>query len=149
MKKKGFTILEILVVLAVLAILIGIAVPRIKGMQEQANITKAKAEVKNIQAAIESYYINKGSYPPNVPVGITAYILTESDIPQMLSGVLLDPFNPDGKEYVYFLHDNGIYYVLCSVGMDGLFGTKPEPDGSITRNGDGQDDICVTNGSGV
>ncbi|HPN89170.1 MAG TPA: prepilin-type N-terminal cleavage/methylation domain-containing protein, partial [Candidatus Omnitrophota bacterium] len=43
MKKQGFTILEILVVLAVLAILIAMAVPRIKGMQDQANISKVKS----------------------------------------------------------------------------------------------------------
>ena len=147
MKKKGFTILEILVVLAVLAILIGIAVPRIKGMQEQANITKAKSELKTIQTAIESYYINKGSYPDTSDT-IAAYILATSGIPQILSEALLDPFNPNGSEYSYFLHDNDKYYVVYSVGMDGLGGVKPQPDGSITRNADGQDDICATNGTG-
>ena len=49
---KGFTILEILVVLAVLAILIAIAVPRIKGMQDQAGITRAKSELKTIQSGL-------------------------------------------------------------------------------------------------
>jgi len=54
-RNKGFTILEILVVISVIAILIGIAIPRFKGMQDAANAIKAKSELRSIQAAIESY----------------------------------------------------------------------------------------------
>mgnify|MGYP000748903584 CR=1 FL=1 len=63
--KKAFTIIELLVVIAVISIIIGIAVPRIKGMQDQANVSKAEGETKTLQAAVESYYINQNpnAYP--------------------------------------------------------------------------------------
>lgn len=163
MKKQGFTILEILVVLAVLAILIGIAVPRIKGMQEQANITKAKTELKTIQLAVESYYLNHGEYPDsnggNEFVLTSKYLLAPQANPQIISGAMIDPFG-FGKftEYFYKTSSNGQYYVIGSVGlfdkpaediMKGRFGV--EDTGVLTAGALGmvaQGLLCVTNGTG-
>jgi len=148
-KNKGFTILEILVVLAVLAILIGMAVPRIKGMQEQANIAKVKSELKTIQTAIESYYINKNNIYPDSSNNITKDILADDTIPQILSGVLYDPFAPAGTEYIYIKSDNGQYYVIYSVGLDGLpNGVVITDEGSCFLTAeDAVDNIWVTNGA--
>lgn len=54
-KKKGFTLLELLVVLAILAILIAIAVPVYKGQKEKAAITAHNANVRVLETAVESY----------------------------------------------------------------------------------------------
>jgi len=54
--KKGFTIIELVIVISVLIILIGIAIPRMKGMQDSSNIVRAKKELQTLQAAVESYY---------------------------------------------------------------------------------------------
>lgn len=122
MKKQGFTILEILVVLAVLAILIGIAVPRIKGMQEQANITKAKSELKTIQLAIESYRMNHGSYPEYSEDNF--FHLTETllvnERPQIVPGRMVDPFGV--SEYLYAISDDKNYYAVLSLGTSGFVG---------------------------
>jgi general secretion pathway protein G len=63
---RGFTLVELLVVISVIAILLGIIIPRFKGMQEEANRSKAKAELKTLQVAVESWYIhqNPQAYPP-------------------------------------------------------------------------------------
>lgn len=62
--KKGFTLIELLIVIAVISILIGIALPRFKGMQEEGKIAQAKAELRTLQTAVESYYIhNNNTYP--------------------------------------------------------------------------------------
>jgi len=63
--KKAFTILELVIVLSVLVILIGIAIPRMKGMQQAGQITQIKAELQTLQAAVESYYSNSSpsAYP--------------------------------------------------------------------------------------
>jgi len=124
MKNKGFTILEILVVLSVIAILIGIAVPRLKGMQDQANISKAKAELKTLQAAIVSYYTNTSpnAYPPTSTTVATTSLITAT--PQIISTALYDPWGATSTtEYNYVLSANGQYYVIASVGPNGTFGS--------------------------
>ncbi len=147
-KNKGFTILEILVVLAVLAILIGIAIPRIKGMQDQANISKVRSELKTIQTAIESYYINKNNTYPDSAPDITKRILGEDAIPQILPGVLYDPFAAAETEYGYVKDIDGKHYVIYSVGLDGIEGAINIQNGVCNlKNADAVDNIWVTNGS--
>ncbi|MBF0618955.1 MAG: prepilin-type N-terminal cleavage/methylation domain-containing protein [Candidatus Omnitrophica bacterium] len=142
MNKKAFTILEILVVLTVLAILIGIAVPRIKGMQDQANIQKAQAELRTLQVALESYYVNSSpnAYPANIGAALTGAS------PQILQATLVDPFTSSGYGYA----TTGKYYVVYSAGPDGTAGDGSayaiSAGGVVTHKG--ADDICVTNGSG-
>lgn len=65
-KKKGFTLLELLVVLAILAILIAIAVPVYKGQKEKAAITAHNANVRVLETAVESYRQDKGVIPESV-----------------------------------------------------------------------------------
>ena len=63
-KKKGFTLLELLVVLAILAILIAIAVPVYKGQKEKAAITAHNANVRVLETAVESYKQDHNSELP-------------------------------------------------------------------------------------
>jgi ornithine carbamoyltransferase len=65
--KKGFTLIEMLIVIAVISILIGIALPRFKGMQDEGNIAKAKGELRTLQTAVESYRIHNTAYPATYP----------------------------------------------------------------------------------
>ena len=66
-KKKGFTLLELLVVLAILAILIAIAVPVYKNQKEKAAITAHNANVRVLETAVESYrQDNDGKLPGNL-----------------------------------------------------------------------------------
>lgn len=66
-KKKGFTLLELLVVLAILAILIAIAVPVYKSQKEKAAITAHNANVRVLETAVESYrQDNDGKLPGNL-----------------------------------------------------------------------------------
>ncbi len=135
-RSKGFTILEILVVLAVLAILIAIAVPRIKGMQDQAGITRAKSELKTLQSAMESFKMNRGSYPDH-----SGWLRNAT--PKLVSGSnWTDPW----KHHYHLLYPGGDrqYYVIysqgpgipndtnierCSIGLDTPTGTPYEPAG--------------------
>ncbi len=140
-QRKGFTILEILVVLSVIAILIGIAVPRFKGMQDEANITKAKSEMKVYQSAIESYKNNTGAYPAtSAAVGTTLAAASPN-----ITAALTDPFTAS-DDYDYVLSGNGLYYVVASVGVstDGAI-SAISAQGTVTETGS---PLCVTNGSG-
>lgn len=58
-KKKGFTLIELIVVIAILGILAAIAVPRLAGFQGNANKKSIKANLKTINNAIASYAADK------------------------------------------------------------------------------------------
>ncbi|MBS6928408.1 MAG: prepilin-type N-terminal cleavage/methylation domain-containing protein [Finegoldia magna] len=85
-KKKGFTLLELLVVLAILAILIAIAVPVYKNQKEKAAITAHNANVRVLETAVESYRQDKGKYPGSVDELVKGdYIKKEPEIPKILN----------------------------------------------------------------
>ena len=54
MNKHAFTLIELIAVIMVIAIIVGIALPRFSGVQDEALITKAKVELRTIQSALES-----------------------------------------------------------------------------------------------
>ncbi|MDN5344486.1 MAG: ral secretion pathway protein [Clostridia bacterium] len=60
---KGFTLLELLAVIALIGILAGLIVPRIASSQSDAKSKTVEANVQMLQAAVERYYYDKGSYP--------------------------------------------------------------------------------------
>lgn len=122
MKKRGFTLVELLIVMAVIAILIGIAIPSFRGMQAEANRTKAEGDVRVIKIAIESYYKNNGTYPAVASYQTT--LLGAS--PKILEGNLYDPFGATTTTtYSYALGTGSTgpsdakYYIIYSVGPNG------------------------------
>lgn len=143
MSRKGFTLIELLVVISVIAILVGIAIPRFKGMQDEANVSKAKAELRVLQTAIESFYMNA---TPNAYPGTTTAICVDDlngASPLIIGEPLYDPFE-SATEYNYIL--NNSYYVVFSTGPDGAAGiTAISAAGALTGLGD---DIYATNGTG-
>jgi general secretion pathway protein G len=147
--KKGFTILELLVVISVLVILIGIAIPRFKGMQDAGRIAQARAELQTMQTAVESYYMNQSprAYPAtSSTIGASKFA---SATPQIISST--PPYDPFGAstttEYNYVLSGSGAYYVVWSVGPNGT-GASVTVGNSGAVTGKDADDICATNGSG-
>jgi general secretion pathway protein G len=139
MGRKGFTIIELLIVIAVISILVGIALPRFRGMQDEGKIAQAKGELRTFQTAMESYCIHTGAYPAALTSLTTA-------VPNIIGSVLpTDPFKA-GTNYV--LATDGAtpvkYYVIYSVGTAGT-GTA-----TVTAAGVASDTttaIYITNGS--
>ncbi|CEP66034.1 Type II secretion system protein G [Moorella glycerini] len=62
--RKGFTLIELMVVVVIIGILAAIAVPQFMGQSDKAKISKAKADLKTIGSAIELYYTDNGALPP-------------------------------------------------------------------------------------
>lgn len=138
--KKGFTILELLVVISVLVILIGIAIPRFKGMQDAGRVAQAKAELRTMQTAIESYYMNQST--PAYPADNTqiATVLTSTGAgPQIIGAALVDPFSSTSRQYNY--QYTSPYYVISSVGVSGS-GTASVTSSGVTASGGA---LCKTN----
>jgi prepilin-type N-terminal cleavage/methylation domain-containing protein len=146
--KKGFTILELLVVISVLVILIGIAIPRFKGMQDAGRVAQAKSELQTVQTAVESYYMNNSNTYPTTSTRVGAATLSSTS-PQILNST--PPYDPFGAssvtEYSYIKSSNGLYYVIGSVGAGGvdLASLGVGSTGAITK---GTGNLCITNGSG-
>lgn len=135
MKTKGFTLIEILIVIAVISILIGIALPRFRGMQEEGNITKAKGELRTLQTAVESYYIhNNNTYP-----GSLANVITQR--PAIVTTMPTDPFS--GTNYGYSTGGTNLY-VLYSVGPAGNGSATVSTNGTLTEN-NGNSCIYIAN----
>ncbi|MDP3791431.1 MAG: type II secretion system protein [Candidatus Omnitrophota bacterium] len=137
--RKGFTILELLIVIAVIAILVGIALPRFRGMQDEGNIAKAKGELRMLQTAVESYYIHNNSTLPATTAALT------TAVPQIAPTVLpTDPFG--GAAYGY--NQGTTFFVLYSVGPSLNGAATINAAGTVTEV-NGSSCVYVTNGGPV
>ena len=136
--RKGFTILELMIVIAVIAILVGIALPRFKGMQDEGNIAKAKGELRMLQTAVESYQIHN-----NNTLAAALSNLTTA-VPQIAPTVLpTDPFGAAAYGYA----TAGSYFVIWSIGPGATGGAAAITSAGVAS--DTQQCIYVTNGSPV
>ena len=140
MNKRGFTLIELLIVIMVISILVGISLPRFKGMQDEGNIAKAKGELRTLQTAVESYYIhNSNTYP-------TALSSLTTATPNIIGSALpTDPFT-SGSNYGYAQSASVRYYVIYSVGVGGNGSAVISDAGTVTET-NGSSCIYVANGS--
>lgn len=86
-KSYGFTLIEVMVVVVILAILAAIIVPKILKRPEQARMVAAQQDIHNIQSALELYKLDNGFYP-TTDQGIEALVKKPSTqpIPQNWTG---------------------------------------------------------------
>ncbi len=62
-KRKGFMLLELIIVIAIVGILAAVAIPNLVGMTDEAKVAKIQADLSTIGTAVEIYYVKEGSYP--------------------------------------------------------------------------------------
>jgi general secretion pathway protein G len=122
----GFTLLEVLVVVAILAILATIIVPKIMKRPEEARRTKAIMDVKAIETALNLYRLDNGNYP-STEQGLDALVTkpTTGVIPKNWKEEgYLDkvPKDPWGNSFVYLSPGLHKEFDLESFGADGVDG---------------------------
>ena len=61
--QRGFTLIELMVVIVILGVLAGLIIPRIMGRPEEARRMKARVQIESIETALKLYKLDNGSYP--------------------------------------------------------------------------------------
>lgn len=121
-EKAGFTLLEILVVMAILGILAVIVVPRLSEKPKQARRLKVVLQIRSFQDALEQFYIDEGFYPTS-DQGLTYLIHAgENETGRYLDTNRI-PLDPWGYPYQYLSPGlEGRSYDIISMGQDGRRG---------------------------
>jgi general secretion pathway protein G len=122
----GFTLLEVLVVVAILAILAAIVVPRIMDRPDEARRVAAKADTAAIVQALKLYRLDNGNYP-QTDQGLAALVQkpTTNPVPSnWKQGGYLDklPKDPWGRDYQYLNPGVRGEIDVFSLGADGARG---------------------------
>ena len=139
-RRGGFTLIEMMIVIVVIAILIGVLLPQFRGTQDEASIQRARSELRTLATALESYYIhNSNAFP-------SALSSLNTATPRIITTTPDDPFRSGSNDYGYYVSGNSSYYVVFSYGPNRAaeitaIGNTGALTGTVT------DDICVTNGT--
>ena len=127
---KGFTLLEVMVVIVILGILASMVVPNLMGSQERANVQKAISDVTALETSLSLYKMDNYDYP-STEQGLEA-LVTESDIepaPRRFPEggyVKRLPNDPWGNEYIILNPGENSNMDVFSVGPDGEAGTEDD-----------------------
>ncbi len=131
MRLRAFTLIELLIVVAIIAILAAIAVPNFLEAQTRSKVSRAKADLRTIRTALEAYAVDANSYPLNAGgIGLTGALYNLTRPVQYLSSLPQDVFVKDAL-YFYFAGgpttNLGVEkygrYVLASAGPDRVINT--------------------------
>lgn len=129
----GFTLLELLVVVAIIGLLAGYVGPKYFGQLGKAEVKAARAQIDALDKALDQYRLDVGRYP-TTEQGINALNVKPPGIsrwagPYLKKDVPLDPW---GKVYIYKSPGDHGEYDLSSLGRDGRPGGSGE-DADITN----------------
>jgi len=123
MRNKGFTLIELMLVVIIIGALVAMVMPRFTGRGEQARITAARADIQsNIATALKLYELDNGTFP-TTEEGLAA-LLNKPPSANNWNGPYLEkkPIDPWGKEYKYKSpgEHRSADYDLYSLGKDGV-----------------------------
>ena len=128
-RTRGFTLLEIMVVVIIIGLLAAVIVPTVMNRVDDAKVTKAKEDIRSLETALTMYYLDNSKYPTN-DQGLAALVVQPTDptIKNWKAGGYIDRISKDpwGNPYQFvFPGTHGKAYDLCSLGADG----QPGGDG--------------------
>lgn len=124
--KRGFTLLELMVVLVILGALIGLVAPNLLSRSDEAKVSVAKTQIRNIMSALSLYKLDNGNFP-STSQGLEALVSQPSGYPEAKnwkSGGYMPklPLDPWGNEFLYVSPGSQGEYDLLSLGSDGREG---------------------------
>lgn len=122
-RRAGLTLVEMIVVLAIIAVVAVLIVPNVIGRPDEARVTVAKTDLKTVATALRMYRLDNGDYP-TTQQGLAALASRPTTPPEpraypaepYLTEVPTDPW---GKDYIYRSPGLNGPYDLLSYGKDG------------------------------
>ena len=127
---RGFTLIELMVVIVILGILAGLIVPRIMGRPEEAKQLKAKLTIESLETSLRLYKLDNGAYPTTEQGlnALTAAPDTGNASNSYREGGYIEkgklPKDPWGNEFIYLSPGVHGEYDIISYGSDGVPGAK-------------------------
>ena len=125
MRRKGFTLVEIIIVVIIITMLAAAVVPRLVGRTEQARAARAKSDLQAISTSLDLYELDTGQYPESLeeltareaPSGLSDEAKNRWHGPYLKKGLPSDPWS---RPYVYKKESqHNQDYDLSSLGADG------------------------------
>lgn len=123
--QRGFTLIELMVVLVIIAVLASLIVPNVLDRADDARITAAKSDIGNLIQALKLYKLDSQRFPTNEQGGLQALVTkpTSGQIPQNWRPYLDKlPADPWGNAYIYMNPGLKGEIDVLSFGADGQAG---------------------------
>lgn len=135
-RQQGFTLIEIMVVVAIIAILGAAVVPLIMDRPNEARVVKAKNDIGTLGSALELYKLDNFNYP-STDQGLLSLVEKPTGDPEpqnwKTGGYIQKlPKDPWGREYIFISPGEGGDYDIVSLGSDGAEGGE-EFDADISN----------------
>jgi general secretion pathway protein G len=119
-RPRGFTLLELLVVMVILGLLVGYVAPKYFSQVGKSETKTARAQIESLEKALDIYRLDTGHYPPT-EVGLKALNARPDNEPKWNGPYMKKdvPMDPWGRPYIYKLPGEHGDFDLFSLGKDG------------------------------
>jgi general secretion pathway protein G len=122
--EAGFTLIEILVVISIIALIMSLVGPRVLNYLAESKVKAAKIQIQSLSSSLDLFNLDTGRYPTSSE-GLNALVQSPGNIPAwngpyLKGGVV--PNDPWGKPYVYRSPGEHSSYDFMSYGSDGQEG---------------------------
>lgn len=126
-KNRGFTLLELLVVMVIIGLLAGYVGPKYFAQIGKSEVKTARAQIDAFEKAIDTYRLDTGHYP-TTEQGLNALMVQPANEPKWGGPYLKKsvPLDPWGKPYMYKQPGEHGDYDVFSYGKDGQLGGSAE-----------------------
>ena len=123
-RERGFTLVEILVVITIIALIMSLVGPRVLNYLSESKVKAARIQMQSFSSALDLLYLDTGRYPSSAE-GLNTLVKPTSGMPGWNGPYLKGggvPNDPWGKSYVYRSPAERSKFEIMSYGADGQEG---------------------------